>query len=124
MCYRETAHYVVLCDRCGLAAPEGTGWWTPSHADRAALEAGWEMTPTEHLCPTCALGAVTDDAGEVGRVRPARSPGRRVVDEAGRLLAALLGSWGSLVGGVTMTDRTGIEWTDSTWTQLAAGGAR
>ena len=29
MCYLETAHYVVLCDRCGLAAPEGTGWWTP-----------------------------------------------------------------------------------------------
>lgn len=71
MCYRETAHYVVLCDRCGLAAPEGMGWWTPSHAGRAALEAGWEMTPTEHLCPTCALGAVTDDPGEVGRVRPA-----------------------------------------------------
>lgn len=23
MCYRETAHCVVLCDRCGLTAPEG-----------------------------------------------------------------------------------------------------
>lgn len=74
MCYRETAHYVVLCDRCGLAAPEGTGWWTPSHADRAALEAGWEMTPTEHLCPACAIASVTDDAGEAGQDRPALPP--------------------------------------------------
>jgi hypothetical protein len=74
MCYRETAHYVVLCDRCGLAAPEGTGWWTPSHADRAALEAGWEMTTTEHLCPTCAVAEVTDEAGGAGAHRPALPP--------------------------------------------------
>jgi hypothetical protein len=71
MCYRETAHYVVLCDRCGRAAPEGTGWWTPSHADRAALEAGWEMTTTEHLCPTCAVAEVTDEAGGGGAHPPA-----------------------------------------------------
>lgn len=74
MCYRETAHYVVLCDRCGLAAPEGTGWWTPSHADQAALEAGWDMTPTEHLCPTCAIADVAEDAcGALGG-RPALPP--------------------------------------------------
>ncbi len=71
MCYRETAHYVVLCDRCGLAAPEGTGWWTPSHADHAALEAGWEMTTTEHLCPTCAIAEVTDESGGAVAHRPA-----------------------------------------------------
>lgn len=75
MCYRETAHYVVLCDRCGLAAPEGTGWWTPTHADRAALEAGWEMTATEHLCPTCAIADVTDnDTGAASQERPALPP--------------------------------------------------
>ena len=74
MCYRETAHYVVLCDRCGLAAPEGTGWWTPSLADRAALEAGWEMTTTEHLCPACAIDAMTDEAGGAGPDRPALPP--------------------------------------------------
>lgn len=67
MCYRETAHYVVLCDRCGLAAPEGTGWWTPSHADRAALEAGWDMTPIEHLCPTCATASVTEEGADQDR---------------------------------------------------------
>lgn len=61
MCYRETAHYVVLCDRCGLTAPEGAGWSTPSYADVAALEAGWAMTMTEHLCPDCALAAGPDD---------------------------------------------------------------
>lgn len=61
MCYRETAHYVVLCDRCGLTAPEGAGWSTPSYADEAALEAGWAMTMTEHLCPACALAAMPDD---------------------------------------------------------------
>lgn len=74
MCYRETAHYVVLCDRCGRAAPEGTGWWTPSHADRAALEAGWEMTTTEHLCPTCAIAEVTDEAGGAVAHQPALPP--------------------------------------------------
>lgn len=74
MCYRETAHYVVLCDRCGRAAPEGTGWWTPSHADRAALEAGWGMTTTEHLCPTCAIAEVTDEAGGAVAHRPALPP--------------------------------------------------
>lgn len=74
MCYRETSHYVVLCDRCGVAAPEGTGWWTPTLADRAALEAGWEMTPTEHLCPGCMLGEVTDDPGGGGAGRPALPP--------------------------------------------------
>lgn len=61
MCYRETAHYVVLCDRCGLTAPEGAGWSTPSYADEAALEAGWAMTMTERLCPGCALAAMPDD---------------------------------------------------------------
>ena len=53
MCYRENVFYVVLCDRCGQAAPEGTGWWTPSLADRAATGAGWEITRTEHACPQC-----------------------------------------------------------------------
>lgn len=61
MCYRETAHYVVLCDHCGLTGPEGAGWSTPSYADEAALAAGWAMTMTEHLCPTCALAAMPDD---------------------------------------------------------------
>ena len=61
MCYRETAHYVVLCDRCGLTAPEDAGWSTPSYADEAALEAGGAMTMTEHLCPACALAAMPDD---------------------------------------------------------------
>ena len=72
MCYRETALYVVLCDHCGLAAPEGTGWWTPSHADRAALEAGWNMTATEHLCPACATASVTEDGTD--QDRPALPP--------------------------------------------------
>ena len=76
MCYRETAHYVVLCDRCGLAAPEGTGWWTPTLADRAALEAGWEMTQTEHLCPTCAIAEMTEETGGAGPDRPALPPVR------------------------------------------------
>lgn len=61
MCYRLTSHYLVLCDRCGLTAPEGDGWTTPSYADEAALEAGWAMTMTEHLCPSCAIAAVPDD---------------------------------------------------------------
>lgn len=74
MCYREAAHYVVLCDRCGLAAPEGTGWWTPSLADRAALEAGWEMTRTEHLCPTCASAENPEGPGGAGPDRPALEP--------------------------------------------------
>jgi hypothetical protein len=74
MCYRETAHYVVLCDRCGQAAPEGTGWWTPSHADRAALEAGWAMTTTEHLCPTCAVAEATGEPGGADAYRPALPP--------------------------------------------------
>lgn len=74
MCYRETAHYVVLCDRCGLAAPEGTGWWTPSIADQAALDAGWEMTATEHLCPECVIAGVTDEAGGGAAERPALPP--------------------------------------------------
>jgi len=74
MCYRETAHYVVLCDRCGLAAPEGTGWWTPSIADQAALEAGWEMTATEHLCPACVIAGQTDEAGGAAADRPALPP--------------------------------------------------
>jgi hypothetical protein len=64
MCYRQTSHYLVLCDRCGLTAPEGPGWSTPSTADEAALEAGWEMTMTEHLCPDCALAATTDEPGD------------------------------------------------------------
>lgn len=74
MCYRQTAHYVVLCDRCGLAAPEGTGWWTPSIADQAALDAGWEMTATEHLCPSCLVADLTDDAGAAAVDRPALPP--------------------------------------------------
>lgn len=74
MCYRQTAHYVVLCDRCGLAAPEGTGWWTPSIADQAALDAGWEMTATEHLCPSCLVADLTDDAGGAAVDRPALPP--------------------------------------------------
>lgn len=72
MCYRETAHYVVMCDRCGLAATEGTGWWTPSHADRAALEAGWNMTATEHLCPACATASVPEEGTD--QDRPALPP--------------------------------------------------
>lgn len=67
MCYREAAYYVVLCDRCALAAPEGMGWWTPSLADRAALEAGWEMTATEHLCPACAITSVTEEGAPQDR---------------------------------------------------------
>lgn len=74
MCYRETAHYVVLCDRCGLVAPEGTGWWTPSIADQAALEAGWEMTATEHLCPGCVIAGHTDEAGGAAADRPLLPP--------------------------------------------------
>lgn len=74
MCYRQTAHYVVLCDRCGLAAPEGTGWWTPSIADQAALQAGWEMTSTEHLCPACLVVDLTDDAGTATIDRPPLPP--------------------------------------------------
>lgn len=83
MCYRETAHYVVLCDRCGLTAPEGAGWSTPSYADEAALEAGWAMTMTEHLCPACSLVAMPDDHdGDLGDLdgvtfagpRPALTP--------------------------------------------------
>lgn len=60
MCYRLTSHYLVLCDRCGLTAPEGAGWASPSYADEAALEAGWAMTMTEHLCPACAIAAMSD----------------------------------------------------------------
>lgn len=77
MCYRETAHYVILCDRCGLGAPEGTGWATPSLADQAALEAGWEMTATEHLCPLCAIAMATGELDEAGGAvpdRPAMQP--------------------------------------------------
>lgn len=74
MCYRETAHYVVLCDRCGLGAPEGTGWWTPSIADQAALEAGWEMTATEHLCPGCVIAGHTDETGGAAADRPPLPP--------------------------------------------------
>ena len=96
MCYRETAHYVVLCDHCGLAAPEGTGWWTPSHADRAALEAGWNMTATEHLCPACATASVTVNGTD--QERPGAAADRRVVDEAGHLLAAVIGNCGARVG--------------------------
>jgi len=58
MCYRQTSHFLVLCDRCGLTAPERAGWSTPSAADEAALEAGWEMTMTEHLCPVCLLATL------------------------------------------------------------------
>jgi len=61
MCYRQTSHYLVLCDQCGLTAPEGEGWSTPSSADEAALEAGWEMTMTEHLCPACVVAAMPGD---------------------------------------------------------------
>ena len=61
MCYRLTSHYLVLCDRCGLTAPEGAGWTTPSCADEAALEAGWAMTMTEHLCPACAIASMLAD---------------------------------------------------------------
>lgn len=55
MAYREVSLYVVVCDHCGIVAPDGgtAGWWTPSIADRAALEAGWALTATEHLCPVC-----------------------------------------------------------------------
>ncbi len=64
MCYRQTSHYLVLCDRCGLSGPEGPGWSTPSYADEAALEVGWEMTMTEHLCPDCARAALPDQLDE------------------------------------------------------------
>lgn len=55
MAYREACSYVVLCDGCGLAGPEGTGWRTPGIADQAALRTGWAITTTEHLCPACAV---------------------------------------------------------------------
>jgi hypothetical protein len=77
MSYRETMHYVVLCDHCGLAAPEGTDCTTPTLADEAALEAGWEMTATEHLCPGCAVALATtgsDGSGGAGPDRPAIQP--------------------------------------------------
>lgn len=57
MCYRENVFYVVMCDRCGQSAPAGDGWWTPTLADRAAGDAGWVMTRTEHLCPPCLSSA-------------------------------------------------------------------
>jgi len=72
MSYRETMHYVVLCDHCGLVAPEGTEGTTPTLADVAALEAGWEMTATEHLCPSCAGALAIADFGGSGGVGPDR----------------------------------------------------
>ncbi|GAB3201790.1 hypothetical protein GCM10027062_24830 [Nocardioides hungaricus] len=84
MAYRETYSYVVLCDRCGVTAPEGTGWWTPAIADRAAIEAGWVMTRTEHLCPSCsAVEAGDEGEGAAERcpsraaLRPSPEPARR-----------------------------------------------
>lgn len=74
MCYREATHYTVLCDHCGLTAPAGTGWRTPSHADRAALDAGWEMTWTEHLCPLCAIVVAAIEVDGAGGVGPDRVP--------------------------------------------------
>ena len=76
MAYRETYRYVVLCDRCGLTAPEGTGWWTPEIADRGATEAGWVITRTEHLCPACsAVEAADEDGGvEPAPARPGLAP--------------------------------------------------
>jgi len=71
MAYRETYCYVVLCDRCGVTAPEGSGWWTPAIADRAAIEAGWVMTRTDHLCPACSAFEACDQDGGVDPV-PAR----------------------------------------------------
>jgi hypothetical protein len=68
MAYRETYCYVVLCDRCSATAPEGTGWRTPAIADRAAIEAGWEMTRTEHLCPACSVLEASEPDGGVDPV--------------------------------------------------------
>lgn len=75
MCYRLTSHYQVICDRCGLTAPEVEGWSTPTAADEAALSAGWEMTTTEHLCPACMADDVPLSCVEVARVAP-RTRGR------------------------------------------------
>ena len=78
MAYRETCRYIVLCDRCGCAAPEGTaGWWTPAIADQAALEAGWVMTTTEHLCPQCQPGEVPEDPSGRDAVPAGHRPGIR-----------------------------------------------
>ena len=37
-----------------------------------ALEAGWNMTATEHLCPACATASVTEEGTE--QDRPALPP--------------------------------------------------
>jgi hypothetical protein len=79
MAYREVYRYGVLCDRCGGGAPEGpSGWWTPAIADRAAIEAGWVITRTEHLCPLCQSVEAPDDVAGLDSVssvpRPALRP--------------------------------------------------
>lgn len=82
MAYREVSFYVVVCDYCGIVAPDGgtAGWWTPTIADHAALEAGWALTATEHLCPVCRpLERQVDvadaaDGGAASEPRPAIRP--------------------------------------------------
>ena len=77
MAYRETCCYSVLCDGCGITAPEGTGWRTPDIADQAALEAGWVITPRQHLCLCCGVlpaAPSIDPEEELDPVRPALAP--------------------------------------------------
>lgn len=101
MSYRETMHYVVLCDHCGLTAPEGTDCTTPTLADEAALEAGWEMTATEHLCTGCAIALGTTEFDGTGGARPYRpaiqpssaAPPRRPATSGSRAVTARARSW-------------------------------
>lgn len=89
MAYREVYLYVVLCDHCGIVAPDGgtAGWWTPASADHAALEAGWAITATEHRCPVCRpiesqdglAAADTVASGPRPALRPAQAAPRRDV---------------------------------------------
>lgn len=80
MAYRETCCYSVLCDGCGITAPEGTGWRTPDIADRAALEAGWVITPRTHLCLCCCTAPNTSPNSDLvvevdpDSVRPGLAP--------------------------------------------------
>ena len=56
MCYRLTSHYLVLCDRCGLTAPEGAGWTTPSCADAwTAAVTSTETTSVARRQAPCTL---------------------------------------------------------------------
>ncbi len=113
MCYRETAHYVVLCDRCGLAAPEG---------DRLvdALDRG----PGR---PRSGVGDDRDRApvpdmpdrrrhrrGRGRRRRTSCSPATwRSAEATGRLLVLARICRSALMGGVAVRDTTGIEWADA-----------